>query len=306
MTEKKVLLFIIDALASRVVFPALSEGKLPNLQALIDAGEVNQESTAIFPSITPAALSTLITGVYPDEHGVPGVYWYNPETHTTEYFGGDVKVVLKEGPHHFYERFLIRLSNELITHETLFESVERSGKTAACLNFFVYKGLVKHEINMPLLLGLIPGIPFSDIVEGPSVFYLGDFVRNGQITEQEDINGTGGMFNRYGFNDDNTFDILDELARTGTLPDFTVAYCPDNDWDSHEDGPREAVSTLEHFDKRLGEFITLMGGLENMLDYFSVIVTGDHAQTDMTHDEERRGIDLSQLLREFSDRKSVV
>ncbi|MCA9022111.1 MAG: alkaline phosphatase family protein, partial [Planctomycetaceae bacterium] len=72
---KKVILVIIDALASRVVQPALQKGLLPNFQQLIERGVLRRECTSIFPSITPAATCALATGAYPFEHGISGAYW---------------------------------------------------------------------------------------------------------------------------------------------------------------------------------------------------------------------------------------
>ncbi|MEQ8672707.1 MAG: alkaline phosphatase family protein [Aggregatilineales bacterium] len=297
---KKVILFVIDALASRVVFPAMEAGKLPNLQLLCERGEFSQESTAIFPSITPAALSSLVTGGYPDEHGIAGVYWYNTEENTVEFFGADFVVVMNNGIHQFFEQFLVKLSNSLLKRDSLFQKVERAGKTAACLNFFVYQGDVEHKVDVPLLLSLVPGVPYTKNVRGPSTLYMGDFVRASTVAERDSLSGNGGMLNRYGFNDDNTFDILLQMVKTDALSDFTLAYCPDNDWESHSKGPQNALDTLIHFDERLGEVIEAFGGIERMLAEVCVLITGDHSQSDMIEDTESSGIDLSKSLIEFN------
>ena len=84
---KKVLLFIIDALSQRVLDPALEENRLPNLRSLRDASEYCGESISVFPSITPAATSSLITGRFPIEHGVSGAYWYLSDEKKVVYFG---------------------------------------------------------------------------------------------------------------------------------------------------------------------------------------------------------------------------
>ena len=61
----KVLLVVIDAASPRVVCPAIHTGRLPNLQRIADAGRMHESSVTIFPSITPAATSSIITGAYP-------------------------------------------------------------------------------------------------------------------------------------------------------------------------------------------------------------------------------------------------
>lgn len=296
---KKVILFVIDALASRVVFPAMDAGQLPNIQLLCSLGEFSQESTAIFPSITPAALSSLLTGGYPDEHGIAGAYWYNPEEDTAEFFGADFVVLMHEGIHQFFEGFIVKLSNGLLKCDSLFQKVERAGKSAANLNYFVYQGDAPHTVDVPLLLSLVPGVPYSEEVRGPSTLYLGDFVRDSSTPERHHIHGKGGMLNRYGFNDDNTFDVLIEMVERDALADFTLAYCPDNDWESHSKGPQNALPTLIHFDERLGELIEAFGGIDRMLSEVCVLITGDHSQSDIIEDHEHSGIDLSKSLLEF-------
>jgi len=81
---KKVLLIIIDALSARVVDPALALGKLPHLRQLQETA-LRADSIAVFPSITPAATSSIATGCYPREHGISGAYWYLPEEKTVVY-----------------------------------------------------------------------------------------------------------------------------------------------------------------------------------------------------------------------------
>ncbi|HBJ35797.1 MAG TPA: hypothetical protein DDZ51_13835, partial [Planctomycetaceae bacterium] len=74
---RKTLLVVIDALASRVVRPALEAGRLPTMQRLSEAGAVDWRCTAIFPSITPAATAALVTGEHPCATGINGAYFYD-------------------------------------------------------------------------------------------------------------------------------------------------------------------------------------------------------------------------------------
>jgi len=71
----RVLLVVIDALSSRHVKIALRGGRLPNLGRLIEKGEIHEESLSIFPSITPPATTSIATGAYPSEHGIPGAFF---------------------------------------------------------------------------------------------------------------------------------------------------------------------------------------------------------------------------------------
>lgn len=295
----KVLLIVVDACSSRVFVPALENGRLPNLSALSRAGVLHPTSTSIFPSITPAATSSIITGVYPYEHGIAGAHWYNPNNDTVVYYGPDFWVIVDKGVGDFFEDFLIRLNQERLQAETLFQTIERSGRTAACLNYLMFRGDSEHTINVPLLLDLMPNVSLSETIHGASILYWGDFVATRFDDVGQSLSSAGGPHNRFGFTDAATAELLVQMAEHGLLPDFTLAYFPDNDFDSHDQGPENAVTTLEAVDTKLGALIDAYGGMDAMLDELCIILTGDHAQTDVIDDEDAAGIELDDLLGEF-------
>ena len=115
-----------------------------------------------------------------------------------------------------------------------------------------------------------------------------------------DFSGVEGIGNRFGFQDDTTMEILNHLIKSNQLPDFTVAYLPDNDWDSHELGPDNAVFTLEHIDEWFGKLFALMGGIDAFLDQHTVFIVGDHSQSPLVPDDNQRGINLNQVLKDFN------
>ena len=97
----KVLLVVIDAASPRVVCPAIQTARLPTLQRLADAGWMHQQSATIFPSITPAATTSIITGCYPAEHGIAGASWFDETRNEIAYYGDDFWVIAKEGSARF-------------------------------------------------------------------------------------------------------------------------------------------------------------------------------------------------------------
>jgi predicted AlkP superfamily pyrophosphatase or phosphodiesterase len=92
----KLLLIVIDAATPHVVCPAVRTGRLPVLQRLADAGTMHQASVSIFPSITPAATTTIVTGAYPAEHGIAGASWYDQDRQEVAYYGDDFWVIARE------------------------------------------------------------------------------------------------------------------------------------------------------------------------------------------------------------------
>jgi hypothetical protein len=291
--RNRVLLMIIDALTTRVVQPALQAGRLPNFARLIAAGGMVPHCVSIFPSITPAATATLITGAYPSEHHIAGAYWYEVEKQRIAYYGADIWVILREGIGKFFRDFQQTLNEKHLKSPTLFETAQRAGLSTACVNYLWFHGLTEHPTRAPLLLQLIPGAGLHDTVHGPDVLYLGDFVR----PEWSQV--SGGITRRYGFHDDVTFECLLEMAARGPLPDFTCAYFPNNDFESHNLGPRDAEPTLEKVDARLGELLEACGGLERFLAESALVLTGDHSQSELLPDASERALRIDELLADF-------
>lgn len=292
---KKVLFVIIDALSTNVVEDAWRNGQLPNLHRLAELGW-HRSSTAIFPSITPAATASLITGCYPAEHKISGAYWYDRDQDCINYFGADLEVILREGIGTYLRDFQIRLNHERLQASTLYQHVERAGLTAACLNFMWFHGDVPHEFQTPLLFKLIPGLSPAERVNGPQICYLGDFAQTPLPDSGKKLEGPGGAFHKFGMGDETTSQFLLQLCEAG-LPDLTVAYFPDNDFTSHSDGPANALPAVENVDDVLGQVFEQFGGVDRTLEDLAIVVTGDHSQSPLSQDEP--GIDLDEILTDF-------
>ena len=267
----KVLLLVIDAASPRVVCPAIQTGQLRHLKRIADAGSMHQSSVSIFPSITPAATTAIVTGAYPAENGIAGASWYDPERREVAYYGDDFWVIAKKGFGAFIRDFLVRLNGDRMKVPTLFELIERTGRRAACLNYLAYRGNVAHRVKVPWLMRILPGVPLTETVQGPSILSLGDFV-TGSMRRGRKIKGRGGVMHRFGMDDDSTATMLRELASRG-LPDFTLAYFADNDYQSHKVGPHRALPVIERVDEALGRMFSAAGGADRFLRDTCVIVT---------------------------------
>jgi hypothetical protein len=292
-----VLLVVIDAATPHVVCPAIHTGRLPVMQKLAQMGALHESSVTIFPSITPAATSTIITGAYPAEHGIAGASWYDADREEVAYYGDDFWVILKEGFGDFINDFLLRLNGDRLKAPTLFEMVERAGTKAACLNYLVFKGSVPHRVTMPGVMAALPGVPFTETVEGPSLLSLGDFV-NPHVPRAGKVDKEGGLLHRFGMDDASTGAMLRDLTAADELPDFAVAYFPDNDYVSHVVGPVRALSVVERVDRMLGEAFEAAGGMEKFLADRTIVITSDHGHCDVRDDREAI-IRLDHLLSNF-------
>jgi hypothetical protein len=294
--RKKVLLIVIDALAARLVGPALEAGKLPHFQALAAAGSINLNVSTIFPSITQPALSSIATGLYPYQHGVPGGHWYDVANDQQVYYSGDLWVVLRHGLDEFLQDLMIRLNRDHLQTETIFQRVEQAGLQAACINHLVYRGDVRHELDSPWLVKLLPNITTLTEMYGPSLLCMGNLVRTTVEALDQAVFAASGLLNRYGIEDSYSANVLLALAEARRLPDFTIAYFMDNDEESHRVGPEKAFPVLERLDYHLSELFAVFGGLDALLAEFCVLITGDHSQSDISEDEAAASIVLEDLL----------
>src|SRR5215204_664795 len=199
----KVLLIVIDAATPHVVAPAIRTGRLPLLQQLVERGAMHEASSSIFPSITPAATSSIATGAYPAEHGIAGASWFDEVRQEIAYYGDDFWIIAREGVRHFIEDFLVRLNGDRLRAPTMFQMIERTGRRATCLNYLVFKGDCEHDVRVPGLLAALPGAPMTETVLGSSVLSLGDFVgprwESGRRLHKE-----GGLLHRFGMDDAST------------------------------------------------------------------------------------------------------
>lgn len=298
--HKKVVLIVIDACASAVVTAAMKNGDLPNMQALTRLGNFNPNCISIFPSITHAATTSIATGCYPNVHGIAGSHWYNVDNDVPVYYSSDPWVIMNRGVGEFFEDFAVKLNHQWLQTNTIFQTVEQANLKAACLNYLIYRGNTKHLLDVPQLLTLLPGVPSVEEVYGPSMLSLGDFITALPKNVVENANISGGLLHRFGLEDDYTADMLIQLAREQALPDFTLAYFPNNDYESHKSGPEKAVTTLHHFDTRLGELCEVFGGAEAMLQELCLVLTGDHSQSDVLSEKDEANIQLDELLADFS------
>jgi hypothetical protein len=293
----KVLLVVIDAASPRVVCPAIRTGRLPNLRRITEAGSMHEASVTMFPSITPAATTSIITGTYPAEHGIAGASWYDENRGEVAYYGDDFWTISKEGYGRFLRDFLVSLNGDRLKAPTLFELIERRGRRAVSVNYLVFRGNCEYQVNVPWRLALLPGVPLTATVNGPSILCLGDFVT--PHTRRGKVQDRGGLLHRFGMDDESSAMMLCELASAGALGDFTVAYFADNDYRSHEVGPHAALPVVERVDEALGSMFDAAGGFDRFIRETCVIVTSDHGHCEVLDEEARAVICLDQVLGAF-------
>jgi hypothetical protein len=264
---------------------------------LLERGAMHEASSSIFPSITPAATSSIATGAYPFEHGIAGASWFDSGRQEVAYYGDDFWVIAREGLRNFLEDFLLRLNGDRLKAPTMFQMIERTGRRAACLNYLVFKGDCEHDVRIPGAIAALPGAPLSETVLGPSVLALGDFVVPAWHSGKK-LDKKGGLLHRFGMDDASTGVMLREMMERQALPDFTIAYFADNDYLGHKIGPVAALTVLERIDAMLQEAFDAGGGLDRVLADTTVVITSDHGHCDVLN-AEQAAIHLDRHLADF-------
>ncbi|NND96132.1 MAG: hypothetical protein HKN47_02245 [Pirellulaceae bacterium] len=297
-SHKRCLLFVVDALAESIVRQWVEDGKLPNISTLMMRGGELQTCLSIFPSITPAATCSIATGLYPKDHGIEGACWHDPATNSTAYFGDDYQLAKQEGIRNYLVDFADRLNYQRLKSPLIYEHLFESGIESACVNYMWFRGPHVHSRTTPLALRLTAGKLVSDI-RGPKILKLGDFVHSLPDGTGDPPGMLTGLFSRYGFRDETTAACTLAMAKTGTLPAFTLSYFPLNDDHGHTDGLHEAARIcVEKFDEFLGEFVDAVGGWEVVDRDYTIVIVGDHSQVEWA-DSDPKVVLLDKLLSDF-------
>ena len=302
---KKVILFVIDSLHPVVLGRILAEGNAPALGFLAKHGRYVESTVSSFPTMTPVATSSMITGTWPDRHGVPGFIWYNEEIRKIVDYGATWQGVLKNGPDKVIRNLLLKLNAEHLALETptLYEKLEALGYSTGNINLFMHRASHQYQAKLPFLIALATGFRIKkEKVSGPTHLTLGQLIHppfSGRLTTYP-----RGVFHRFGFNDVFSGKIAAQLVREGRQPDFTVVYFPDNDKNSHLLGPLRTGPSIEHADRQVAAVLDEFGSWEKALEQNLIIVTGDHSQSTVGLGEEYL-IDLDHSLKSFKRLKAT-
>ncbi|MHB1651124.1 MAG: alkaline phosphatase family protein [Desulfitobacteriaceae bacterium] len=302
---KKLILFIIDSLHPVVLARILSEGNAPALKFLAQRGKYFDKVVSCFPTMTPVAMSSIITGRLPDQHHVPGFIWYNEKIAQIVDYGATWQSLLKLGPEKCIRNLLKRLNEEhlCLSIPTLYEKLEEKGLETGNINFFIHRAKQEYITRIPPIIALASGFRlYKEKVHGPKVLTLGDFVH--PLSTRRPFFSPNGMFHRFGFNDAFSGQMAAQVIDSGQQPDFLMVYFPDNDKHSHKKGPWRTGPSIERADEQVAVVLNALGPWEKVLEENVIIVTGDHSQTTVGLGNEYL-IDLDRSLRGFKRLRST-
>ncbi|BFH14043.1 hypothetical protein J6TS7_17970 [Paenibacillus dendritiformis] len=242
---------------------------------------------------------SLVTGTFPDQHRIPGLIWYDPETKEIVNYINGWKCIKKLGLSKCAQHVLFNLNEKHLSTQvsTIFEELYRRGKTSASINAIVHRSVKRHAISLPLLMNVSTGFRFrNSSTLGPDVMTLGAMV-------DSEINKNiprpmRGYKQKCGINDAYAAHAVKAMIQSNQLPDFMLVYFPDNDHEVHKKNPAHAEEALIRVDRHIQEILNAFDSWEEAVNQCVFIVTSDHGQTRIGN-EERFNIDLDLLLDSF-------
>jgi predicted AlkP superfamily pyrophosphatase or phosphodiesterase len=243
---KHLIVISFDCL-SALDFPFLE--KLPNFKELISNGAYCRHVETIYPSVTYPCHATIVTGNFPNRHGIISNTLLQPGNPSPDWYWHR---------HH-------------IKGTTLYDEAKKAGMTTAALLWPVTAG-AKIDYNMPEI--------FANLRWDHQIAVS---LRNGSPLYQLEMNRRFGSI-RNGLNQpelDNF--VLESSVKTikTRKPNLMLLHFTDLDSQRHRYGfsSEEAMEAIKRHDVRLGKIMTALKEAK-LFDQSTIIALGDHSALD--------------------------
>ncbi|WP_035665417.1 alkaline phosphatase family protein [Halalkalibacter akibai] len=297
VNDKNVIVVIIDSMTQPVVEESLKRGALPALSFLMENGFVHHDLIAPFPSMSVPIETTLITGVSPMEHRIPGLVWYDQQAETLVDYGSTLSKYWKLGMNDTLMNSLVHLNSSHISPkvETIYETLNDKGYSTGAINMIVYRGDTNHDLNLPGYIKTLLHLPNQLKTKGPDLLAFGSAVQP-KIVQGATLKDS--LYHRFGLNDSYSASVTEKLIKEKQQPDFLMVFFPNYDKDAHHHGP---VSP-NHFaktDLHLQTILNSYDSWEQALEENIFVVLGDHGQDLLKESKEEVAIELEPLLDPF-------
>lgn len=289
--KKKVILLVVDTLMNPTLQEAIENGKAPALKFFIENGYNIPNVVSPFPTMSVNVDSTLLTGVYSNQHKIPGLVWFNKKEKRIVDYGGHVRELVKLGLKQAMEDVFYNLNHSHLSnkHKTIHEILMEQGIQTASINTLLYRGTESTQITFPLLMSLVTGMRRKIFAYAPKVFSYGSMKKLNPSKRYSFF------WQKYGFNDKFAAKELIYLIKRDLLPSFTIAYFPDLDQLIHKNG-RMYSKGIEKVDKQLQNILNTYKTWEEALSNNIWIILGDNGQAWIDKDRDVALIDLKKLL----------
>lgn len=297
---KKVILIIIDSLNPQALESCFQRGLVPALHFLKERGQYYSRCVSVFPTMTPTATSSIVTGTGPDFHQVPGFVWFNRREKRFINYGASFKAIWKLGLPNVIEDLLFNLNIKQLSKKvrTIYEILEDRGWSTAAINFYIFRGRNVFETKIPFLMQMLTRFKLIGRLMGPKLLVLGELCRPARLFKDAKLWAPVGPFHRFGLNDEFSGIISSYLIKEGKQPDLMLIYLPDTDGYAHRHKPTEIEESLIKADRQVERILNAYSSWEQALEESVFMVAGDHSQS-LVEGKEGSIIDLRANLSEF-------
>jgi hypothetical protein len=284
---RRVVYIIIDGMNRDALEQAIHGGRAPALGFIAERARYVRDSVAVFPTITPAATASLVTGATPAQHGIPGMCWYSHESQRFVNYGQSPRAAVIEGVSQVVEDFLVNLNAVHLSRDvqTIHERLDGMGLTTASINYMVFRGPFEHELRTNLLERLLlfkRGHP--DVICGPKEHYFADMVV-GPAEACTKLLSVRGPQKRLRATDGWAACVTRELLAKERA-DMILFYLHENDHTSHRSGPAAQVDSLADADGHIAYVLDSFASWEEALDRVGFVVTADHSQSPVSDEKD--------------------
>ena len=295
----RVVYIVIDGMNREALEQVTASGRAPALDFLRRRGSYQRDFVATFPTITPAATASLITGATPAEHGIPGMCWYDRAAQRFVNYGQSPRAAVVEGVSQVVTDFLENLNSRHLspTVQTLHESLYERGRESASVNYMIFRGPHKHDLKPNLIERLLFRKSLPDSLPGPKEHYFADVV-SGPSDACSEMLSARGISKRIRATDGWAACVTRELLQRREV-DMVLFYLHENDHSSHRDGPTSQIDSLAEADKHIAYVLDGFDSWDAALDEVGWVVAADHSQSPIADDADHI-IDLNELLEDFS------
>jgi hypothetical protein len=297
--RSRVVYIIIDGMNRDAFEQAIASGRAPALAFLKQRAGYVRDSVAIFPTITPAATASLVTGATPAQHGIPGMCWYDRDAQRFVNYGQSPRAAVVEGVSQVVNDFLFNLNARHLSPDvrTIHERLHRLGLVTASINFMVFRGPHVHEMKPNWLARLLFFRHHEPRpVPGPKEHYIADLI-SGPANACSKLLSVRGLEKRLRATDAwaacVTRELLDRRAA-----DMILFYLHENDHASHRKGPGAQVDSLADADRHIAYVLDSFPSWERAVEEVGFVVTADHSQSPVS-DEKDHIVDFHEVLDDF-------
>ncbi len=294
MSQKSLVLIVIDGLTPAVFERAVENGDAPALAFLAQNGTYAR-ATSTFPSLTPVCASSIATGAHPDVHHIPHLVWLDREAGRIVEYGSSLGAVLAAGTRRSLADTIYNMNARHLSPEavTVFEALDDAGLVTASVNFTCYRGRTEHRATLP-------GV--TRTVLGPRRFFFYN------LFESDDTGAPLSVRRRSAGTIDEYAEAVGRWLVTRDGFDFFLFYLSDYDYASHSLGPEGAAAKLADSDRAIASLFDAAGGPDEFLDRYAVILCSDHGQTEVEQAAslEEAYDDLNIFRRSGFDRPDVA